>query len=39
MKERNVFFDNIKGIMLFLVAFGHVIDVYCDNDTNVFCMI
>ena len=35
MKERNIVFDNIKGIMLFFVAFGHVLDVYCSSERNI----
>ncbi|SNU06909.1 Fucose 4-O-acetylase [Lachnospiraceae bacterium] len=35
MKERNIVFDNIKGLMLFFVAFGHVLDVYCSNNKNI----
>ena len=34
-KERDLMFDNIKGMMLFLVAFGHVLDVYCGPETNL----
>ncbi|MDO4608033.1 MAG: hypothetical protein Q4B40_02435 [Clostridia bacterium] len=29
--SRNYMFDNIKAIMLFLVAFGHILDVYMGN--------
>lgn len=35
MKERDVFFDNIKGVMLFLVAFGHILNVYCGENSNI----
>lgn len=29
--QRNYLFDNIKALMLFLVAFGHILDVYKDS--------
>lgn len=30
--EREYLFDNIKGMMLFLVAFGHLLDVYASRE-------
>lgn len=35
MKERDYLFDNIKAVLLFLVAFGHVLDVFIDDGKNV----
>lgn len=29
--QRNYLFDNIKAVMLFLVALGHILDVYMDS--------
>lgn len=34
MKERNYLFDNIKALMLLLVAIGHILDVYIDDGNN-----
>lgn len=35
MKERDYLFDNMKAILLFFVAFGHVLDVFIDDGANV----
>lgn len=34
MKERSYLFDNIKALMLLLVAVGHILDVYIDDGNN-----
>ena len=32
MKERNLFWDNYKGILIFLVVFGHFLYSYSSNN-------
>ena len=38
-KERDYLFDNVKAVMLFLVAFGHVINVYMRDGALEFTLI
>lgn len=38
-KEREYLFDNVKAVMLFLVAFGHVINVYMGNGAVEYTLI
>ena len=34
MKTRSEYFDNAKGILIFLVVFGHLIDLVCHSDSS-----